>query len=166
MSGPLHTYKRFLAYFICCGWTYGCHSTLYGHRQDWAVCRIWELTTLLGCDWYLLSTSYTCQVHFIRINGFCILYMQWMVIRLQPQPVWPWPGPGSSRVSHLGTNHTVRLWLGTCIHFIHLSGPLHTYKKWAWHTLYAVDGHMDATPPCMDIARTGLCVTSGNSPHS
>ncbi len=61
-----------LAYFICCGWSYGCHSILYGHCQDWAVCHIWELTTLLGCDWYLLSTSYTCQVHFIHINGVLI----------------------------------------------------------------------------------------------
>ena len=35
----------------------------------------WELTTLLGCYWYLLSTSYTCKVHFIHIHGvFHTLY--------------------------------------------------------------------------------------------
>ena len=92
MSGPLHTYKRCLAYFICCGWSYGCHSTLYGHCQDWAVCHIWELTTQLGCDWYLISTSYIYQVHFTRIHGVL-------------------------------------------------------------HTLYAMDGHKDATPTCMARAR-------------
>ena len=56
-----------------------------------------------------------------------ILYTQWMVIRMQPQPVLPWPGPGC--VLHLGTNHTIRLWLGDPFHFIHISGQLHTYKK-------------------------------------
>ena len=70
MSGPFHAYKWCLAYFICCGWSYGCHSILYGHCHNWAVCHILrELTTLLGCDWYLLSTSYTYQAHFIHING-------------------------------------------------------------------------------------------------
>ena len=69
MSGPLHKYKKCLAYFICCGGSYGCHSNLYGHHQGWAVCHIWKLTTLLGCNWNLLSTSYTCQVHFIHIKG-------------------------------------------------------------------------------------------------
>ena len=75
ISGPLNTYKRCLVYLIRCGWSYGCHSILYGHCQDWAVCHIRELTTLLGCDWYLLFTSYTCQVHFIHIKGvFRALY--------------------------------------------------------------------------------------------
>ena len=103
VSGPLHTYKLCFAYFICSGWSYGCHSILYGHYHNWAVCHIRELTTLLGCDWYLISTSYTCQVHFIHINGVL-------------------------------------------------------------HTLYAVDGHKDATPTCMAMprARAQLCVTSGN----
>ncbi len=80
-----------------------------------------------------------------------MLYMQWMVIRMQPQPVWPWPGPGC--VSHLGTNHTVRCdWdlLSTSytyqVHFIHIKG--------VWHTLYAVDGHKYATSTCMVATRT------------
>ena len=92
MYGKHHTYKRCLAYFIWCGWSLGCHPGLYGHGQGLALCHIWELTTVLGCDWDLLSTSYTCQVHFIHIKG-------------------------------------------------------------VWHTLYAVDGHKDATPTCMATVR-------------
>jgi hypothetical protein len=37
--------------------------------QGLALCHIWELTTVLGCDWDLLSTSYTYQVNFIHIKG-------------------------------------------------------------------------------------------------
>ena len=70
-------------------------------KKGQAVFHIWEPTTLFGCDWDLLFTSYTCQVHFIHIKG-------------------------------------------------------------VWHTLYAVDGHKDATPTCMAMARAWLCVTSGN----
>ena len=69
-------------------------------------CHIWELTTLLGCDWDLLYTSYTFQVHFIHTKG-------------------------------------------------------------AWHTLYAVDGYMDANPTCMDITRAGLsCVSHLGTHHT
>ena len=68
MSGPLHTYKSCLTYFTCRIWSYICHTTLYGHPPDWAVCHIQKLTitTLRGCDWYLLPTSYNWQVHFSR----------------------------------------------------------------------------------------------------
>ena len=150
-------------------------------------CHIWELTTLFGCDWYLLSTSYTCRVHFIHINGvlhtlyavdghkdatptcmamarvmvqlcftsgnwphcsvvigtsyplhthvrstsyiykvFGILYMLWIVKWMPLHPVSISPGLGC--VSHLGTHHTIRLWLVPPIHFIHMSGPLLTCK--------------------------------------
>ena len=37
--------------------------------QGSAVGHIWVLTTLLGCDWDLLSTSYTCLVNIIHIKG-------------------------------------------------------------------------------------------------
>ena len=68
ISGPLHK-KRYLAYFIWCGWSLECPPTLYGHGQGSAMCHICVLTTLLGCDWNLLSTSYTCLVNFIYIKG-------------------------------------------------------------------------------------------------
>ena len=74
--------------------------------------------------------------------------MQWTVIRMQPQPVCPWPGPGF--VSHLGTNHSVRLWLGPPIHFINMSGPLHTYKR----TWTPATPHPDANRQCNSTRAT------------
>ncbi len=145
------------------------------------MCHIRELTTLLGCDWYLLSTSYTFHVHFIHIKGvfntlyavdghrdttstcmamararfmpcftsgnqphclvvigtsyplhtngrstsyilkvFFILYMQWMVIRIQPQPVW-----AGARVKPCFTSGNQP----HCSVVIGTSYPLHTHVR-------------------------------------
>ena len=52
-----------------------------------AVCDIWELTTLLGCDWDLLSNhTYIGFTSYIQ-KLFGILYMPWMVIRMPPHTV-------------------------------------------------------------------------------
>ncbi len=95
-----------------------------------AVSHIWGTNhmVMLGYDWGFLSSSYTYQIHFIHIKEVWHTYMMWMVIRTPPHCM------AIARaqlccMSHLGTNYTVRMWLGPPIHFIHMSGKHHTYKR-------------------------------------
>ena len=113
--------------------------SLDGHKDATPTCttmaraRVKPCFTSVNQPYCLvvIGTSYPLHTH-VRSTSyiykvFGILYMQWMVIRMPPQPVWLLSGPGC--VSHLRTNHTVRLWLGPPIHFIHIWGSLHTYKR-------------------------------------
>ena len=47
----------------------------------------------------------------------------------------------------------MQLGLGPPIHFIQIFGKQHIYIKGVWYNLYAMDGHKDATLPCMCMAQ-------------